>query len=187
MRVETGTRRSTAGTGHAVSAVVWMDVARAADAEAIATLRTAAADDLTRRYGDGHWSSTVSPRGVLRGIRDSRILVARVGDAIVGTLRLAAKKPWAVDTAYFTPVPRPLYLVDMAVAPPMQGQGVGRLLLEEAAAAARRWPADAIRLDAYDADAGAGGFYAACGFAEVGRVVYRRVPLVYFERLSSNF
>lgn len=39
----------------------------------------------------------------------------------------------------------------------------------------------AIRLDAYDATAGAGGFYARCGFAERGWVVHRGVPLVYFE------
>jgi hypothetical protein len=44
-------------------------------------------------------------------------------------------------------------------------------------------PRYALRLDAYDADAGAGGFYAKCGFREVGRVVYRKNPLVYFELL----
>jgi hypothetical protein len=48
---------------------------------------------------------------------------------------------------------------------------------------ARAWPSQAIRLDAYDADAGAGGFYAKCGFREVGRVTYRTVPLIYFELL----
>src|ERR1035437_7340522 len=29
---------------------------------------------------------------------------------------------------------------------------------------AKAWPADAIRLDAYDAEAGAGPFYASCGW-----------------------
>ena len=38
-------------------------------------------------------------------------------------------------------------------------------------------------LDAYDAKAGAGGFYARCGFAERGRVVYKGDPLIYYERL----
>ena len=47
----------------------------------------------------------------------------------------------------------------------------------------KAWPADAIRLDAYDAPAGAGDFYAKCGFREVGRATYRGVPLVYFELL----
>jgi hypothetical protein len=45
----------------------------------------------------------------------------------------------------------------------------------------RDWPADAIRLDAFNADAGAGGFYRKCGFREVASVVYRNDPLLYFE------
>jgi hypothetical protein len=53
--------------------------------------------------------------------------------------------------------------------------------MEAAREAAVRWPADAIRVDAYDAEAGAGGFYAKCGYREVGRVVYRNTPLVYYE------
>jgi len=94
---------------------------------------------------------------------------------------LQTKKPWAIDLAYFGSARRPLYLVDMAVAPNVQGQGIGRYLIEEAAAVARAWPSDTIRLDAYDAAVGAGGFYAKCGFMEVGRKTYRGVPLVYFE------
>lgn len=40
---------------------------------------------------------------------------------------------------------------------------------------------DAIRLEAFDADAGAGGLYRQCGFTEVGRASYRGTPLIYFE------
>jgi GNAT superfamily N-acetyltransferase len=67
---------------------------------------------------------------------------------------------------YFTPVRRPLYLLDMAVLPDLQGQGLGRRLLREAQAAAKSWPADALRLDAYDTPAGVGPFYAKCGWTE---------------------
>jgi hypothetical protein len=45
--------------------------------------------------------------------------------------------------------------------------------------------ADAIRLDAYDGTVGAGAFYAKYGFKEVGRVVYRGTPLIYFELLLT--
>jgi hypothetical protein len=45
--------------------------------------------------------------------------------------------------------------------------------------------ADAIRLDAYDGAVGAGAFYAKYGFKEVGRVVYRGTPLIYFELLLT--
>ena len=37
--------------------------------------------------------------------------------------------------------------------------------------------------DVYDADAGAGSFYAKCGFREVGRAKYRNTRLIYFELL----
>ena len=96
---------------------------------------------------------------------------------------LATKKPWAIDVSYFTPVKRPVYLTGMAVSVGHRGQGLGRLAVEDALAVAKEWSADAIRLDAYDADAGAGPFYARCGFRERGRVVYKGDPLVYYEFL----
>lgn len=153
------------------------------DAAQIAGLRTAAADHLTREYGRGHWSSAVTEKGVMTGLRSSRVLIAHDGSRVVATLTLGTKKPWAIDPAYFTSVRRPVYLTDMAVDPALQRQGIGRRLLEEARTAGRMLPGDALRLDAYDADAGAGGFYAKCGFREVGRVIYRQTPLVYFESL----
>lgn len=154
-----------------------------ADAPALVAMRNEVAARLSRDHGSGHWSHAVTERGVLRGLKTSRVLVARNADAIVGTLRLATQKPWAIDPSYFTGVKRALYLLDMAVAPGIQNQGIGRQLLDEAEAVARAWPADSIRLDAYDAAAGAGAFYARCGFREVGRVVFRTVPLIYYERL----
>jgi GNAT superfamily N-acetyltransferase len=69
----------------------------------------------------------------------------------------------------------------MAVIPDRQRQGIGRFCLEEARRIAEAWPADAIRLDAYDAKAGGGGFYERCGWTEKGRVSYRGVPLIYYE------
>jgi GNAT superfamily N-acetyltransferase len=69
----------------------------------------------------------------------------------------------------------------MAVTPAKQRQGIGWRCMEEAKRIARAWPADAIRLDAYDAEAGAGPFYARCGCTEVGRVTYRNTPLIYYE------
>ncbi len=156
-----------------------------ADAPAIAALRTHAADRLTAEFGPGHWSTPATEKGVLLGMRHARILLFLEREQILATLRLAPRKPWAIDPAYFTAVDRVLYLTDMVVAPGAQRRGVGRELLTHAAEAARAWPANSIRLDAYDAPAGAGGFYANCGFREVGRVVYRNTPLVYFEKLLT--
>ena len=165
------------------SSALVFGVATEADVESIAALRTEAAEHLTRAFGQGHWSRAVSNRGVRSDRKSSCVLVARRGPETVATLRLATKKPWAIDVAYFTAVPRAVYLHDMAVAPDLQRQGIGREILREAIKLARAWPSQAIRLDAYDSPAGAGAFYARCGFREVGRVTYRKVPLVYFELL----
>jgi GNAT superfamily N-acetyltransferase len=164
---------------------VGISLATEGDIPEIVALRNGVAEDLTERFGGGHWSSHCSERGVRWGMKYADVLLAKSRGKIVGALRLAAKKPWAIDLSYFTAVPCAIYLVDMAVAPRHQGRGVGRRLMAAAQEAAIGWPADAIRLDAYDADAGAGGFYLKCGYHERGRMEYRGVPLRYFELLLS--
>jgi len=156
------------------------------DAAELAALHTAVADHLTSHYGTGPWSSHTSKKGVLFALRHCEVLVATEGAAIVATLRLATKKPWAIDTSYFTKCKRPVYLLAMAVAPARQRQGIGRRCLEEAERITREWPADAIRLDAYDANAGGGLFYQRCGFTEKGHVSYRKTPLIYYELLLTK-
>ena len=99
-----------------------------ADAPALAALHSEVADYLTRAFGHGHWSSSASEQSVRRVITNSRVIVARGAEGITGTLRLATKKPWAIDVAFFKP----------------DGK---------------------------------------CGFNEAGRAEYRRVPLIYFERM----
>jgi ribosomal protein S18 acetylase RimI-like enzyme len=153
------------------------------DTPAVAALRRAVAADLTRRYGHGHWSATATDASVQRDISTARVVLARAGSRDVATLRLAAKKPWAIDPAYFTDRKHVLYLTDMAVLPELQGQGIGRRCIGEACRIARAWPADVIRLDAYDGEVGAGAFYEKCGFRERGRITYRRTPLIYYELL----
>lgn len=161
----------------------WLSDARLEDAAELYDLRVAVAQKLTEEFGHGFWSNHGTVRGAALAIRKARVYVVRRGRRIVGSLQLQTKKPWAIDVAYFTPCKRPLYLTGMAVAPTVQRKGIGRRMLAEAAAIARAWPADAIRLDAFDAPAGAGGFYAKCGYQERGRIVYRNDPLIYYEQV----
>lgn len=156
------------------------------DAAAIAEVISEAAADLTSKHGMGHWSAVASEKGVLNGMNKARVLVARNGAEVVGTLRLTSTRPWVIDAAYFTPVQRPVYLVDMAVRPGYQRKGVGRALLEEAKTMSTALGGDAIRLDAYEGVAGACGFYEKCGFTEMGHIVYKKVPHVYFEWLIKR-
>ncbi len=163
---------------------VLIERATAGVAPAIALLRNDAADQLTSQYGRNHGSGHCSERGVIADMkRGAVVYVARGRQGLLGTMTLATRKPWAIDPAFFANSHRPLYLTNMAVAPAHQRIGIGRALLAEAARIAAAWPADAIRLDAFDTISGAGGFYAKCGFREVGRKTYRAVPLIYYELL----
>jgi GNAT superfamily N-acetyltransferase len=160
-----------------------LNPATADNAPQLVALHNTVAEALTQRHGKGPWSSKTTEKGVLYSLRTKRVFVAREGVEIVGALGLTTKKPWAIDTSYFSECRKPLYLLGMAIHPAKQGQGVGRRCLELAREIARAWPADAIRLDAFDAPAGAGPFYLKCGWTEMGRVVYRKTPLIYYELL----
>jgi GNAT superfamily N-acetyltransferase len=169
-------------SGSTRAAVTFRD-AEQDDAAEITALHAAIAGDLTKRFGPGHWSNTAVVRRVEGPSPHVRVRVGVQGGRIVSALRLQTRKPWAIDVACFTPVRRPLYLTGMVVAVAHQGKGLGRAALEDALRIARAWNADAIRLDAYDAAAGAGRFYEKAGFERRGRVVYKGDPLVYYELL----
>jgi ribosomal protein S18 acetylase RimI-like enzyme len=162
---------------------VKLQIATANDVSDLLTLRIAVNQDLTSKYGKGPWSSGLTEKGVLFDMRRANVYVVRNRQRMVATLALSTRKPWAIDKRYFEASERPLYLTAMAVSPDEQGQGFGRRCIDEACRIARNWPSDAIRLDAYDADVGAGDFYRKCGFREVGRATYRQAPLIYFEML----
>jgi GNAT superfamily N-acetyltransferase len=162
---------------------ITLQIATPNQAEAVASLRRAVAENLTVRYGNGPWSSAGSEQGVRFDMRNSTVYVATHRNQLIATLRLDTKKPWAIDRKYFSACQKPLYLLSMAVHPDWQRRGIGRLCIEEAKHLAQKWPGDAIRLDAYDAEAGAGEFYFKCGFREVGRATFRNCPLIYFEMM----
>jgi GNAT superfamily N-acetyltransferase len=160
-----------------------LQVATNSDVADLVALRAAVSQHLTLRYGEGVWSSKATDKGVLFAMTRSTIYVARHRHRLIATLALSTRKQWAIDTKYFSASKRPLYLSAMEVSPEEQRKSIGRLCIEEARRMAVKWPSDAIRLDAFDAEAGAGEFYRKCGFREVGRATYRGCPLIYFEML----
>jgi GNAT superfamily N-acetyltransferase len=163
------------------TARVVVDIAAPDDIDAIVSVRVNAAEDLTERYGGGHWSGHATERGVAIDLRQGKVLVARYRSQVVGTLKISRRRPWAIDPSYFQAARRPWYLTNMAVDPAHQGKGIGRRCVLDAVRLAGEWDGDAVRLDAYDAEAGAGAFYLKCGFTEVGRASSRATPLIYFE------
>jgi ribosomal protein S18 acetylase RimI-like enzyme len=156
-----------------------------ADSRAIAALRNASAVQLTKEFGHGPWSSEATEDGVRRRMQTATIYLHRRGASLIAMLALSTRKPLAIDPTCFTPVSQPLYLTDMAVHPYFQRDGIGRTCLEAVDHLVRGWPGDGIRLDAYDAPAGAGEFYRRCGYEERGQATYRGTRLVYFEHLLS--
>ena len=154
-----------------------------ADAEELASLRNAIGADQALRFGVKSHNTTA--RGILSDMRHGQMLLARYKNQIAGSLVLVKKKPWAIDISYFTPAQSPLYVRSMNTAPALQHKGIGKSLLKAAIAEAKLRGCDAIRLDAFDAPHGAGGFYTKCGFTERGRRTYRASPLVYFEWLMQ--
>ncbi len=157
-----------------------------ADAAEIARLSTHVARHLKAQTDRNATPSVVSEKTVLTSLKTSRVLLARQSAQIVAFLRLSLRKPWAIDPAYFTPVPTALYLTNLAVDPAWQRQGIGRQILDAACVRAAEWPAHALRLDAFANATGAGPFYTKCGWREVARVTYRRTPLIYYEFVLST-
>lgn len=160
-----------------------LTLATADQASAVVALRNAVAADLTSRHGIGHWSSTSTEKAIRAAMKRSAFYLLCDQGRAIATLQIATKKPWTIDRRCFTPVARPLYLLGMAVDPARQRAGVGRRCIDDAIAICRTLRADALCLDAYDADAGAGGFYRKCGFRDVGRATCGHTPLIYFEML----
>lgn len=159
-------------------------MAKPSEARALAALRSAVAQGMTERFGQGHWSARPGKAEVLRQLRASHVLVARQGDELIGTVRLVRVLPGIIDSSAFTPVEKSLYVLGLAVAPRCRGQGIGQQLMEATKQTARDWGAQALWLDAYEHAAGAGPFYVKCGFRKVGRIEHRDVPLNYFEWLA---
>ena len=155
------------------------------DAEELLHIHLSAGRALAAQFGAGPWSGGMTVMGMLLTMRQSSVFAARDGAAkdakIVGTFALSTRKPRSIDASYFTPCERPVYLTAMAVHPEQQRQGVGSFCIAQARRLVHEWPGDAIRLDAWDAPAGAGEFYSKCGLREVGRNIYRGARLIYFE------
>jgi GNAT superfamily N-acetyltransferase len=154
------------------------------DAAAVAAVRMGAARDLTMKHGLGTWSFAMESEDSVRAeLFSATVLIVRAEGSVLGTVKLALRSPYLMPISAFTAVENPIWLTAMNVLPRAQGQGIGRALANAARKSALEMGGEAIRLDSYDANAGAGGFWRRCGFREVGRMNYNGTPLIFFEDL----
>jgi hypothetical protein len=77
-----------------------LELAAVDDVLGIVDLRAAGAAKLTLDHGKGPWSGISTEKGVLFEMRNSRVFVVRRKNAVVASLCLTAKKPWAIDLKY---------------------------------------------------------------------------------------
>jgi ribosomal-protein-alanine N-acetyltransferase len=80
-----------------------------------------------------------------------------------------------------------LYVLGLAVAPEHRKQGIGRALMAAAKTVAQARRVQALWLDAYDSNAGAGLFYVGCDFRRVGPSRITPAPRVYYEWLAGGW
>ena len=104
--------------------------------------------------------------------------------APVATFILNRRKPvWYGNSWFADPRAESGYLTHLAVRPESQRQGLGRYALAEAEALCRTAGLAALRFDAYQGPAGAGPFYAKCGYTLRHSGTFRGVGLDYYERV----
>ena len=161
--------------------------AERADAETIHAIRTSAADALTAEFGSGHWSHVESLDTLRRHAVDRDLFLAMSNGEAFGTFELESKTPGFYSRHWFTDPDAPAYyLFSMAIVKTSQRRGLGRTIMDEMEAMAVAHGKRALRLDAYDAPAGAGVFYEKCGFVLVHEGSFNRVPLRYYEKVLAG-
>lgn len=147
-------------------------------------LSVAAASDLVDKYGQGRWRVAAARKTLKRNQQSDSLFVIVKDAVIVGTFCFTTKKAGFYRRGWFAFPDDPAgYLLNMAIAPQHQRQGIGREVMNHIDQLARSMKLLAVRFDAYEANAGAGGFYRKCGYqlVHVGKV--GDVGLEYYEKV----
>ncbi|HYD19547.1 MAG TPA: GNAT family N-acetyltransferase [Patescibacteria group bacterium] len=147
-------------------------------------LRKAAAEELTKRAGNGPWSKISLANTVRHKLADNTLFVIIHDGKLAGTFTLDVEKTDRESKPFFTRGSTPAcYLRNMSIDPKFQGKGLGRSALYEIESRARKLRVKAVRLDAYVGPGGASEFYKKCGYTFVHRGKVNRAELDYYEKI----
>lgn len=161
--------------------------ARSSDVPAIHRLSRDAADALTRDFGPGHWSKVTTRKTLRKAVDLGSLYVVEADGQVAGTFRLSSTKiPFYRKSWFARPDDPAAYLRDMAIDPAHQRKGLGRAAMAAMERRARAEGLRAIRLDAYDAGAGAGAFYRKCGYTLVHQGNIGATALEYYEKVLGD-
>lgn len=167
--------------------MVSIRLARLGDVMAVCRLRKAAAEDLTRRFGPGHWSRISLANTIRRALDGGTLYVIEInsGAKLAGTFTLDMHMPGFYGREWFANPAETAFccMRSMSIHPALQRKGTGRKAMQALEALARRRGIRAIRLDAYKGPAGAGAFYQKCGYTKVHEGAFNGVELEYFEKV----
>lgn len=72
------------------------------DVGELIALSAAVAERLRAEFGEGYWVSRATEKGTLFTMRRSNVYIARSRKKIIARVNLSTRKPWAIDTKYFT-------------------------------------------------------------------------------------
>ena len=126
------------------------------------------------RLDGSRWKRGVYPlrQDAQEGLEAGALYIAELDGQIAGSVILRREQDSAYRQASWQiPFDAPVFVVHtLAVDPAYRHRGVGRALLRHAAEMGREAGLQAIRLDVYEENRTAIGFYEACGYHCCGRI-----------------
>jgi GNAT superfamily N-acetyltransferase len=160
-------------------------------AKAIERMRRESSIDLTAKLGPGHWSGISKLRGIQERIalgdpevlhRKTLYIACRDGEP-VGSVSVSTFPPgfW-IRRFWSEPRTLGLGVFDLVVFPELQGQGLGRFLMEGTEHLARDHDIRFVRLDAYASNPFSTAFYRHLQYDERTTIDLRGCGLVLFEK-----
>ena len=103
------------------------------DVEAVRSIRAAAADNLTARFGRGHWSLVTAVAGLRDKAEEGSLYLIERESSPVGTFMLTDEKIGFYRVEWFADANvRAAYLLDLAIHPSVQRKGLGRYAMGQA-------------------------------------------------------
>lgn len=167
------------------------ELARPEHAKSVDSIRLLSALALTEQLGAGHWSGSTKLASIRERIkfadpeelRRTTLYVACRDGEVVGSVTVSTYPPGFWRRAYWNDGSSlGLGVFYLVVPPALQGQGIGRFLMEGVEQLARDHGISWVRLDAYSENPISTAFYRAIGYEERAVIDVRGVGLVLFEK-----
>jgi GNAT superfamily N-acetyltransferase len=160
----------------------------AEDVPTVAGILNAAAGQLARRLGPGHWGQLMTAEQVELSARERDTYLVFAGQDPVGTIAVSSgSQPFWPRKYWESPKSEALCVYALAVCPDRQRSGIGAWTMRyvERIAQAREIPY--VRLDAYARDPRSNAFYRSLGYVFRAQVTINKVVLNCYEKRAIPY